>query len=245
MKETADMAWIDSIVAEAPERFGLGPAAGRFMQEVISLVTGGPGGLGGFIEKLTASGFGSLLAAWERGEVQDAVSSVAVEQLFGAAPLRAAAKRIGIDREQLERAVGEILPRLITGMAPGGVASETAIAEAREAVLRTDVPLIAAADVAPAAAVLPAPPTPAAITPVVPPVAGALAAPADAKVIAPVAPVAPPVADVPVQRPRAEPAPKPRVAAAPVERASFGWALPVVGLLATLVGIYLLFAPAR
>ena len=124
------MALIDDIVAEGANRAGLGPAAGHFVQEVIKLMVGGPGGLGGFIEKLQSSGFGSLLADWFAGKNQEPLPRQGVESLFGAAPLRDVSTRIGISRDATETAIGQLLPRIMPRLAPGGVISEAAIAEA-------------------------------------------------------------------------------------------------------------------
>ena len=46
------MAVFDDVIEDVASRFGLGTKAGPLMREVVQLVTGSPGGIGGFIDKL-------------------------------------------------------------------------------------------------------------------------------------------------------------------------------------------------
>ena len=45
------MTMIDSAIDDVAGRFGLGPKAGQLMHEIVDLITGSPGGVGGFIDK--------------------------------------------------------------------------------------------------------------------------------------------------------------------------------------------------
>ena len=58
------MAMIDSAIDDVAGRFGLGPKAGQLMQELVHLITGSPGGVGGFTPSaLSTSRAGSALGA--------------------------------------------------------------------------------------------------------------------------------------------------------------------------------------
>jgi OmpA-OmpF porin, OOP family len=208
------MALIDDIVAAGASRAGLGPAAGHFVQEVIKLMVGGPGGLGGFIEKLQSSGFGAALTDWYAGRNQEPVPRAGVEALFGAAALRDVSGRIGISRDTAETAIGGLLPWIVGRLAPGGVISEAAIAEAVK-------PLPALQETWQGSP-----------EPVVAPVVAPVAAPVKPTVVPP--PVAPAPKPAPVAHvaPHAAPArpvaPPPPVTTHPNP---FRWALPLAALL--------------
>jgi len=208
------MALIDEIVAAGASRAALGPAAGHFVQEVIKLMVGGPGGLGGFIEKLQSSGFGPMLTDWYAGRNQDAVPRAGVEALFGAAPLRDVAGRIGISRDATEAAIGGLLPWILPRLAPGGVISEAAIAEAIK-------PLPALRETWQGAPEPVAAPKPAAAPPPPPRVTPAAAPP-------------------PPPRPVAPPPPPPVV---PTPSNPFRWALPLAALVGLGALAWSQFAP--
>src|SRR4051812_1726460 len=129
------MAMFDGIITDVAERFGLGAAARPLVQELLGLITEGPGGLAGFIEKLHASGFGRQVTAWLNradgpGLSAGTLSGQNVEQLFGTAAISGIASRIGIARDVAGSTIGQILPRILATLAPGGILSGEAAAEA-------------------------------------------------------------------------------------------------------------------
>jgi hypothetical protein len=46
------MATLDQIVDEVTSKYGLGSQGGPLVRELLTLVTGGQGGIGGFIDRL-------------------------------------------------------------------------------------------------------------------------------------------------------------------------------------------------
>ena len=62
------MTMIDNAIEDVAGRFGLGPKAGQLMQEVVHLITGSPGGVGGFIDKFRSAGLGSVASTEPRGD---------------------------------------------------------------------------------------------------------------------------------------------------------------------------------
>jgi OmpA-OmpF porin, OOP family len=46
----------DTLVDEAASHFGLGSNSGPLVREILSMITGTPGGVGGFLNNITAAG---------------------------------------------------------------------------------------------------------------------------------------------------------------------------------------------
>ena len=58
------MAVFDSVIEDVAGRFGLDGKAGPLLHEVVQLMTGSPGGIGGFIEKFKSAGLGAEVSSW-------------------------------------------------------------------------------------------------------------------------------------------------------------------------------------
>jgi uncharacterized protein YidB (DUF937 family) len=58
------MATLNQIVDEVTSKYGLGAQGGPLVRELLTLVTGGQGGIGGFIDRLKGAGLGSLVSSW-------------------------------------------------------------------------------------------------------------------------------------------------------------------------------------
>ena len=58
------MALFDGLINDIAARFGLGASAGPLVREILNMVTGSPGGIGGFLDKLKSAGLGSEIASW-------------------------------------------------------------------------------------------------------------------------------------------------------------------------------------
>lgn len=125
------MAGLDHLVAEA-EQSGLGAAATAFVQEAVALVLGGVGGLAGLIDKLHATGLGDRVTAWFAGAGGHELTGAEVEKVFDGASIAGLAHRLGLAREQASTMVGWMLPKIMTTLAPGGILSPSAMAEARD-----------------------------------------------------------------------------------------------------------------
>jgi hypothetical protein len=57
------MATLDQIVDEVTSKYGLGSQGGPLVRELLTLVTGGQGGIGGFIDRLKGAGLGNLVSS--------------------------------------------------------------------------------------------------------------------------------------------------------------------------------------
>jgi len=125
------MAELDHLVAEA-EHSGLGAAATSFIQETLALVLGGTGGLAGLIDRLHGAGLGERVTAWFAGSAGHTLTGPEVEKVFESGTIAGLAHRVGLAREQASAALGRMLPRILTTLAPGGILSPSAMAEARD-----------------------------------------------------------------------------------------------------------------
>jgi OmpA-OmpF porin, OOP family len=114
------MAILDNVIEDVGSRFGLGPSAGPLLREVVQLITGSPGGIGGFIEKLRSAGFGSQVASWLGRTDGAALTGPQVETALGSGVVGGMARRLGLGGGVVGTAIGYLLPKVIGQMTPGG-----------------------------------------------------------------------------------------------------------------------------
>jgi uncharacterized protein YidB (DUF937 family) len=125
------MGVIETLTAEATAHAGLGAAAGPLVPELLRLVAGGEGGLGGCIDRLHESGFGAQVTAWFSGAPAAPLAAADAEQIFGGDAVAALARSIGVARPAASGAIAALLPSALTTLAPGGILSQAAMAEVR------------------------------------------------------------------------------------------------------------------
>ena len=58
------MATFDTLIDDLASRFGLGANARTLVKEVLTMISGAPGGLGGFLDKFKTAGLASEVASW-------------------------------------------------------------------------------------------------------------------------------------------------------------------------------------
>jgi OmpA-OmpF porin, OOP family len=115
------MALLDNVIEDVGSRFGLGPTAGPLLREVVQLITGSPGGIGGFVDKFRSAGLGSQVASWLGQTDGTALTATQVESALGSNVLTGIANRLGLAGGVVGTAVGYLLPKVIGQMTPGGV----------------------------------------------------------------------------------------------------------------------------
>ena len=115
------MTIIDNAVDDIASRFGLGAKSGQLVQEVVGLMTGTPGGIGGFIDKFRSAGLGNEVTSWLGRADGSALSGSAVEGVLGSNVLGGIASRMGLASGAVATAIGYLLPKLIGQITPGGV----------------------------------------------------------------------------------------------------------------------------
>jgi OmpA-OmpF porin, OOP family len=114
------MAILDNVIEDVGSRFGLGSNAGPLLREVVQLITGSPGGIGGFIEKFRSAGLGSQVASWLGRSDGAVLTGPQVEQALGSNVLGGIASRLGLGSGVVGTAIGYLLPKVIGQMTPGG-----------------------------------------------------------------------------------------------------------------------------
>ena len=114
------MALFDALIDDLASRYGLGGNAAPLVREVLNYVTGSPGGLGGFLDKLKAAGFGSEVESWLGHANASPVSAQLLDRVVGSSVLGGIASRLGLGTSLLSTVVGYALPKMIGLLTPGG-----------------------------------------------------------------------------------------------------------------------------
>ena len=114
------MALFDALINDLASRYGLGANAGPLVREVLNYVTGSPGGLGGFLDKLKAAGYGSEVESWLGHADASPVSTQLLDRVVGSTALGGIASRLGLGTSLLSTIVGYALPKIIGLLTPGG-----------------------------------------------------------------------------------------------------------------------------
>src|SRR5271168_4155071 len=119
--EGNDMAIFDALIDDIGARFGLGSSAAPLVREALGMVTGSPGGLGGFLNTVKSGGLASDVASWLGNANAAPLAPQQVERALGANTLSGIASRLGLGSTIVSTAVGYALPKLIGLLTPGGV----------------------------------------------------------------------------------------------------------------------------
>jgi OmpA-OmpF porin, OOP family len=116
----SDMALFDGLIDDIAARFGLGASAGPLVREILNIVTGSPGGIGGFLDKLKSAGLGPEISSWLGHSDAAPLSAEQLTRAVGSAALGGIASRLGLGTSLLSTAAGYVLPKLIGLLTPGG-----------------------------------------------------------------------------------------------------------------------------
>jgi OmpA-OmpF porin, OOP family len=115
------MALFDALVDDMAGRFGLGSNATPLVREGLALITGAPGGVGGFLNMFKNAGLSSLANAW-LGQANPApLAAQQIEQILGGTALSGVASRLGIGQAAVSTALAYAIPRLVGLLTPKGV----------------------------------------------------------------------------------------------------------------------------
>ena len=115
------MAIFDTLIDDVAGQFGLGSSAGPFVREILSTITGTPGGVGGFLNNMKAAGLSSDVASWMGHANAPPLSAATVERALGSTALTGIASRLGLAPTLVTSAVGYALPKVLGLLTPGGV----------------------------------------------------------------------------------------------------------------------------
>jgi OmpA-OmpF porin, OOP family len=123
------MAIFDTLIDDVASQFGLGSNAGPFVREILSMITGTPGGVGGFLNNIKATGLSSEAASWMGHANAAPLAATQVERALGSTVLSGIASRLGLAPTLVTSAVGYALPKVIGLLTPGGAVPTTLPAE--------------------------------------------------------------------------------------------------------------------
>lgn len=114
------MTTIESLAQEMGGKFGLGSAAQPLMRELLRLMTGGPGGIGGFLDRFRSAGLGKEVSSFVGGGNTAALPAKGVESALGASTVAGIAERVGLKPAVAGAALGFGIPKVIGLLTPGG-----------------------------------------------------------------------------------------------------------------------------
>ena len=114
------MAVFDNVIEDVAGRFGLGGKAGPLLHEVVQLMTGSPGGIGGFIDKFKSAGLDAEVGSWLGKTDGAALTGPQVEKALGSTVIDGIAGRLGLSGGGVSTAIGYLAPKLIGQLTPGG-----------------------------------------------------------------------------------------------------------------------------
>jgi OmpA-OmpF porin, OOP family len=141
------MAIFDALIDDVAGRFGLGSAASPLIREILAMVTGAPGGVGGFLNTLKSSGLSTEVATWMGQANAAPLPASQIERALGSNALSGVANRLGLTPTIVSTAAGYALPKIIGLLTPGGVIPTSLPAEVTNVLSRA--PASSAARVAP------------------------------------------------------------------------------------------------
>jgi flagellar motor protein MotB/uncharacterized protein YidB (DUF937 family) len=123
------MAIFDTLIDDVASQFGLGSNAGPFVRELLSMITGAPGGVGGFLNTLKAAGLSPEVASWMGHANAAPLPAGQIDRALGSTALSGIASRLGLAPTLVSSAVGYALPKVIGLLTPGGVVPASLPAE--------------------------------------------------------------------------------------------------------------------
>ena len=124
------MALFDGLIEEVASKYGLGAQAGPLVREAVGVMTGGPGGFAGCLDRLRSAGLGSEVTSWIGSTAAPALSAQTVQTAVGSSMIDGIAGRLGLRAGAVGAALGLVLPRVVGLLTRGGVVPQSLPAEA-------------------------------------------------------------------------------------------------------------------
>jgi uncharacterized protein YidB (DUF937 family) len=114
------MATFDKLIQEIDSQFCIGPKACPLVQETLSLISGQPGGIGGFLDRFKAAGFTVEVSSWLGGPDPVPLLGQEVEQTLGCDVISEIANKAGVTQSFARTILGYAIPKIIVLLAPDG-----------------------------------------------------------------------------------------------------------------------------
>jgi uncharacterized protein YidB (DUF937 family) len=134
------MAAFDTLIEEIGSQYSLGPKASPLVQETLGLISGQPGGIGGFLDRFKAAGFTAEVASWSGGTEVVPLSGQEVEATLGSDVISEIANKVGISQSFARTVMGYAIPKIAVLLAQGE-AVPSAIPASESSILDSAVPL--------------------------------------------------------------------------------------------------------
>jgi uncharacterized protein YidB (DUF937 family) len=134
------MATFDELIQDIGSRYCIGPKASPLVQETIGLISGQPGGIGGFLDKFKAAGFTTEVASWSGGTEVVPLSGQEVEETLGSDVISEIANKAGVSQSFARTIMGDAIPKIIVLLAQGEAIPSASPASA-STFLDTAIPL--------------------------------------------------------------------------------------------------------
>jgi uncharacterized protein YidB (DUF937 family) len=113
------MATFDELIQDIGSQYSLGPKASPLVQETLALISGKPGGMGGFLDRFKAAGFAAEVASWSGGTEVVPLSGQEVEVTLGSDVISEIANKVGISQSFARTIMGFAIPKIIVLLAQG------------------------------------------------------------------------------------------------------------------------------
>ena len=114
------MTAFDSLIGEVGDKFNLGGKSEPLLRSLLQLITGGPGGIGGFLGHLSSAGLGSLASSWLGNSSPLPLTTQQTESALGHNAIDGIANKLGLGTGVVSAAIGFLLPKVIGMLTPGG-----------------------------------------------------------------------------------------------------------------------------
>jgi outer membrane protein OmpA-like peptidoglycan-associated protein/uncharacterized protein YidB (DUF937 family) len=115
------MAFLDSIIREAGERFGLGNKAGDLLAALLGLITDRKqGGFTGFLDRFRQAGLGNAVSSWITRGDNTPISDEQLESALGTETVKDIAARAGVDSAAATSALAYLTPKVVDTLTPDG-----------------------------------------------------------------------------------------------------------------------------
>jgi OOP family OmpA-OmpF porin len=218
-REEFEMAIFDGVITELATKLNVGPKAAPLVGELLKFITGGSGGIAGFLDRMKLSGLAPEVSSWIGGTGEKPLPVPFVEKILNGDTLSGMASRLGLAPAAITAAAGLAIPKLVAELTSGGK-------------IPADLPAGVSGFLGSLAPAMPAAPILVSSSPVTPP--PITPAPVTPASITPTPIVAPPLPEVSVPDEPVLRSVTPRPAMETPERRSFGmsWVLPLLTLLA-------------
>jgi uncharacterized protein YidB (DUF937 family) len=111
---------LDNVISESGSRFGIGAAAEPLVRELLKVMTGGPGGLGAFLDRFRSAGLSNEVASFVGGQSETPLPPQTVDTVMGETTVAGIARRVGLAPAAAAGVMGFAIPKVIALLTPGG-----------------------------------------------------------------------------------------------------------------------------